>query len=83
MIWSCKNSDCMVLYTAAKGGNEMSSGFSGCESCSHYVYNEEYECYECLVNLDEDETARFLSGTLESCPYYSNDDEYRIVRRQM
>ncbi len=46
------------------------------------VYNEDYECYECLVNLDEDETARFLSGHLEACPYYSGDDEYAIVRKQ-
>ena len=30
------------------------TGFAGCESCRHYVYNEDYECYECLVNLDED-----------------------------
>ena len=53
-----------------------------CESCSRYVYNEDYECYECLAFIDEDEDARLLSGTAEACPYYSNDDEYRIVRKQ-
>ncbi len=58
------------------------AGFSGCESCTHYVYDDEAECYECLVSLDEDEYARFLSGTADSCPYYSSDDEYRIVRHQ-
>ena len=26
-----------------------------CESCLNYVYDEEYECYTCLVDLDEDE----------------------------
>ncbi len=56
--------------------------FSGCESCTNYVYNEDYECYECLVNLDEDEFAKFMTGSLESCPYYSRDDEYKIVRKQ-
>ncbi len=71
----------MIIFRTVKGEMAMAS-FSGCESCSHYVYNEDYECYECLVSLDEDEYARFLSGTQDSCPYYSNDDEYRIVRKQ-
>lgn len=56
--------------------------FNGCEGCTNYVYNEDYECYECLVNLDEDEFAKFLTGSLESCSYYSPDDEYKIVRKQ-
>ncbi len=56
--------------------------FGDCESCSNYVYNEDYECYECLVNLDEDEFSKFMINSLESCPYYRNDDEYRIVRKQ-
>lgn len=55
---------------------------SGCETCSNYVYNEYYEYYECLVNLDEDEFAKFLSGTMDSCPFYNNDDEYKVVRKQ-
>lgn len=58
------------------------SGFSGCESCSHFVWNEELEEYECFVDLDEDEYARLLSDHSASCPYYCNDDEYRIVRKQ-
>ncbi len=56
--------------------------FGDCESCSNYVYNEDYECYECLVNLDEDEFSKFMINSLENCPYYRNDDEYRIVRKQ-
>ena len=57
--------------------------FSGCESCSNYVYNEDFECYECLVCLDEDEYAKVICGTMTSCSYYSPDDEYKIVRKQM
>ncbi len=57
--------------------------FSGCESCCHYVYNEDFACYECLVNLDEDEYARWLTGTMASCSHYSPDDEYKIVQKQM
>ncbi len=59
------------------------SEFSGCESCSNYVYNEDFECYECLVNLDEDEYAKFISSSMSSCSYYTPDDEYKIVKKQM
>ncbi len=54
-----------------------------CDTCENYVYDEEYEYYVCEVNLDEDEMQKFLSGSLDSCPYYRPDDEYRIVRHQM
>lgn len=53
-----------------------------CESCSHYVYNEDWECYECLMSPDEDEYARFLSSAGRECPYYRDDDEYKLVRHQ-
>ncbi|MDD7740251.1 MAG: DUF6472 family protein [Fusicatenibacter sp.] len=54
-----------------------------CESCGNYVYDEEYECYTCEVDLDEDEMARFMTNTFDNCPYYQLGDEYRIVRKQM
>lgn len=56
---------------------------SNCDTCSNYVYDEDYETYICEANLDEDEMARFLSFNCSDCPYYSLDDEYRIVRKQM
>ena len=56
---------------------------SNCESCAYYMYDDEYECYVCDVNLDEDEMYRFLSGSQWECPYYSHDDEYAVVRHQM
>lgn len=56
---------------------------SNCESCSHYVYDDEYEYYECLVDLDEDDFVKFLEGSFRDCPYYQCDDEYQIVRKQM
>ena len=34
---------------------------AGCEYCSNYVYDEDYEYYVCDINLDEDEMARFMS----------------------
>lgn len=56
---------------------------ANCEYCMNYYYDEEYECYQCDVNLDEDEMARFLSNTCEQCPYFRFGDEYKIVRKQM
>ena len=32
-----------------------------CESCAYYAYDEDYECYTCEMDLDEDELVRFLS----------------------
>ncbi len=59
------------------------SGEIICESCTHYVYNEELEEYECLVCLDEDEYAVFLHSGSQRCPYYRLDDEYGVVKKQM
>ena len=56
---------------------------TNCESCANYIYEEDYEYYTCMVNLDEDEFGKFITGSFQSCPYYQLDDEYKIVRHQM
>ncbi len=56
---------------------------SSCEMCVNYIYDEDYECYSCMVNLDEDEMYRFLTNTERSCAYFRLDDEYGVVRHQM
>mgnify|MGYP000851378188 CR=1 FL=1 len=43
---------------------------TSCESCGNFVYDEDYECYTCEVDLDEDEMARFLQDKFYNCPYY-------------
>jgi hypothetical protein len=53
-----------------------------CEQCNNYVYDEDYECYTCEMDLDEDEMARFMSYSDWDCPYFQMDDEYAIVRKQ-
>lgn len=58
-------------------------GKINCECCINYVYDEMYECYQCLANLDEDELVRFLSDTNHNCSYFQNNDEYKIVRKQI
>ena len=46
------------------------AGSSICDNCAYYDYNEEYDEYECLVNLDEDELYRFMEGGANECPYF-------------
>ena len=33
---------------------------TNCESCMNYEYDEEYDYYVCMKNLDEDEMYRFV-----------------------
>ena len=56
---------------------------SSCDICMNYTYDEDYECYTCEVDLDEDEMYRFVRGEFRDCPYYQFGDEYQIVRKQM
>ena len=53
-----------------------------CDMCVYYVYDEEYDCYSCEINLDEDEMAHFLTGSLDNCSYFRLDDEYAVVKKQ-
>ena len=53
-----------------------------CENCSNYMYDEEYECYFCTMNLDEDEMYRFMQNSFYNCPYYRGGDDYSIVKNQ-
>ena len=57
-------------------------GKSNCECCVNYVYDAEYECFECVASLDEDEMVRFLSASFENCPYFVLDDEYGVAKKQ-
>ncbi len=53
-----------------------------CETCYHYVYDEDYACHTCECGADEDEMVRFHGGNAE-CPFYRFDDEYISVRKQI
>lgn len=56
---------------------------SNCDDCMHYEYDEEYDCYSCIMDLDEDEMRLFITGRFLSCPYYRVGNEYSIVRKQI
>lgn len=55
---------------------------SNCDFCMNYAYDEEYECYECIIDMDEDETAMLYQQKHRDCPYFRMGDEYTIVRKQ-
>ena len=55
---------------------------SSCDICMNYTYDEDYECYTCEVDLDEDEMVRFLTNQSSQCPYWRPGDEYLTARKQ-
>ena len=54
-----------------------------CESCTYYIYDEDYESYVCDKNMDEDEYIRLMTDRHFQCPFYRNGDGYAVVRKQM
>lgn len=56
---------------------------TNCDYCINYIYDEDYDCHECHVNLDQDEMLKFLSNSFDNCPYFRLNDEYTTVKRQM
>ena len=56
---------------------------TNCEFCANYVFDDEYQCYYCQINLDEDEMAAFVAGQTGRCPYFRYYDEYKSVHKQI
>lgn len=69
------------LQKHSKKGTAMAQ--INCESCMNYEYDEDYDCYICTKDLDEDEMIRFIRGEFKDCPYYRFGDEYQIVKKQI
>jgi len=55
---------------------------ANCDTCIHNVYDDEAGAYFCEADIDMDDMERFLSHPRYQCPYYQNNDEYAIVRKQ-
>ena len=53
-----------------------------CDTCWYYDYDEEFDEYYCMMDLDEDEVYRFLISDRSRCPYYRQGDDYTLARRQ-
>ena len=39
-----------------------------CDTCWYYDYDEEYDEYYCMMDLDEDEVYRYLASRQSRCP---------------
>ncbi len=52
-----------------------------CEDCMNFCYDEEFDEYTCIVNMDEDEV--YALSIQKSCPYFRLGDEYKIVHKQI
>ncbi|MBP3436542.1 MAG: hypothetical protein J6K61_01380 [Clostridia bacterium] len=65
-----------------KKGLAQKSAPTNCDSCYHFVYDEDYGEYACEVNLDEDEMLLYSMKSFRACPYYQYNDEYISVRKQ-
>lgn len=55
---------------------------SECDTCWYFDYDEEFDEYFCMMDLDEDEVYRFFTNGRSHCPYYRQGDEYTLARRQ-
>lgn len=53
-----------------------------CEQCMNYMYDEEYDCMMCVIDMDEDEYMSLLSDKRRACPYFRRGDDYTVVRKQ-
>ena len=46
------------------------------------IYDEEYDEYYCMQDLDEDEYYRIMTSKSQHCPYYRQGDDYYLARKQ-
>ena len=53
-----------------------------CDTCWYYDYDEEFDEYYCMMDLDEDEVYRFFVTPKSRCPYYRQVDDYTLSRKQ-
>ena len=53
-----------------------------CDTCWYFDYDEEYDEYYCMMDLDEDEVYRIFASKQSRCPYYRQGDDYTLARRQ-
>lgn len=51
---------------------------TNCESCMNYEYDEEYDYYVCMKNLDEDEMYRFVRENFGIARTISSETNIRL-----
>lgn len=55
---------------------------TNCDNCVYYDFDDDLDYYTCMMNLDQDEMEKFVSYTLNNCPYFRLYDEYKTVKKQ-
>lgn len=79
-----QNAMLQALQRAGNGERKLGKeSRTSCETCTYYIYDEEYECYLCDKNMDEDDYIRLMTNQHYQCPYYRNGDDYLVVRKQL
>lgn len=56
-----------------------------CDTCNNYEWDEEFQEYYCVADIDEDDYARMMEmGSMHrlQCPFWQSNDEYAVVRHQ-
>ncbi len=53
-----------------------------CDTCWYFDYDEEYDEYYCMMDLDEDEYYRVMTSPSGRCPFYRQGDDYTLARKQ-
>ena len=53
-----------------------------CDTCWYFDYDEEYDGYYCMMDLDEDELYRIYTSPSNHCPFYRQGDDYTLARKQ-
>ena len=53
-----------------------------CDTCWYFDYDEEYDEYYCMMDLDEDEVYRIATSRSGQCPYSRQGDDYTLARKQ-
>ncbi len=56
---------------------------ASCDTCAYLEYDEDEDDYFCSVDMDEDDYGKLVDSKFKGCPYYLDNDEYKIVRHQM
>ncbi len=53
-----------------------------CEDCMNFVYDEEFEEYMCIIDMDQDEIGEIMQNPARKCPFFRFGDDYTIVKKQ-
>lgn len=54
-----------------------------CDECNNFQYDDEDECYYCVADMDEDDVYRLTQRQYKSCPFFSSNNEYEVVKKQI